>query len=306
MYTHSFSTPASPYALYIFLLGIEAIHEFHALLVHGEDDATAQHEPRQPRQRAAPEGQHALVLEDQGRAPRAVPVDLPRLDALHARLDGVERLGDGDGDGPGDAADAKGGDGAELLPRRRVRLGQLLQRRVAAEAHGAVGALAGRRGHEALEEAAQAPLARDDGHGVQEAAEPRVRGLAVVDERRLDGLGGRDGEQGLGDAGAEAREHVAGARDVAVGVGQQPLVLLEGHEADRRLGRVADDERRAPGVPLPAERRPRRPLARREVAVQLRARLGELGRVGDGDLDRARRRAREDGAQRAGLLGLRS
>jgi hypothetical protein len=57
----------------------------------------------------------------------------------------------------------------------------LLEEGVAAEACRAVGGLAQRRGDEALEEAADAALAGDDGDGVEEAAEAGLGGLAVVD-----------------------------------------------------------------------------------------------------------------------------
>lgn len=193
-------------SLQIPVLRIQPIHKLHTLLIHGEHNTATQHQPSQPRHGPAPERQDALVLEDQRGAPQAVPVDVAGLDALHAGLDGVEGLGGEDGDGAGDAADAERGHGAELLPGRRVRrLGQLLEAGVAPEADGAVGRLPHGRGHQALEEPAQAPLPRDDGYRVEEPPHPRVRLLALVDERRLDGLGRRHREQGLGDARAEPR-----------------------------------------------------------------------------------------------------
>ncbi|POR36726.1 hypothetical protein TPAR_03079, partial [Tolypocladium paradoxum] len=78
-------------------LRVQPIHHVHALLVHGKHNAAAQHQPHQPRQRAAPKRQHALLLEDEGRAARRVAVQRARLGALHARLDRVERLRDEDG-----------------------------------------------------------------------------------------------------------------------------------------------------------------------------------------------------------------
>ena len=270
-----------PAALDILLLRVKFVHKVHALLVDGEDDAAAHDEAGEAGQGAAPEGEQALVAEDEGGAAEAVAVDAPGVDALHARLDRVQGLGGEDGDGAGQAADTERGHDAELLPRRRVRLGQLLQRRVAPEPHGGVGGLPRGGGHQALEEAAQPALAGDDGHGVEEAAHARVGALPVVDQRRLDGLGRRHRQQGLGHAGPEPGQHVPRARHAALGVRQQPLVLLERHEPDRRLGRVPDNRRRAPGVPLSAERRPGQLRAVREVAVELRSRLRDCGGRGE-------------------------
>lgn len=120
---------------------------------------------------------------------------------------------------------------------------------------------------------------------------------------RLDALKRRDRECALCHTGTEAGNDVGRARDLAFRVGQHVLVGVEGDEADAGLERVADDEGGAAGVPLRAERRPRQLLALGQPPVQLRARLCELGRVGDGDLDGAGRAAGDDGAQRAGLVG---
>lgn len=166
---------------YVLAIGVHAVHKVDALLVHGEDDAAAQDEPRQPRQGAAPEREDALVLEDHGRAAEAVAVHLLGLDALHARLDRVQRLRHVDGDQAGQPAHGERAHGAQLLARRRVRLRHLLEEVVRGEACGAVGGLPRRRGDEALEEASKAALARNDGHGVEEAAHARFGRFSVVD-----------------------------------------------------------------------------------------------------------------------------
>ena len=57
----------------------------------------------------------------------------------------------------------------------------MLQERVRAETGRAVGGLSGGRGHKALEEAADAALAGDDGNGVEEALETGLGELAVID-----------------------------------------------------------------------------------------------------------------------------
>lgn len=168
-------------SLDVLLLRIELVHHIHALLIQRKHDTTTHDQPRQPRQGAAPKGQHPFLLEDETSALERVAVHGAGLDALHARLDGVERLGDVDGDEPREAAHGKGADGAELLAGRRVRLGHLLEEGVGAEARGRVGGLPRRRRHEALEEAADAALAGDDGDGVEEAAEAGLGELAVVD-----------------------------------------------------------------------------------------------------------------------------
>lgn len=178
---------------------IQPVEQVHALLVHGKHNAATQDQPRQPRQGTAPKGQHALLLEDHGRAADRVPVLLAGLDALHPRLDGVQGLRDKHRHQPGQAAHGKGAHGAELLPRRRVRLGHLLEKGVRAEAGGAVGSLARRRRHEALEEAADAAFARNDGHGVEEPAHPGFGGLFVVDAARQQGRCVSAGRFGRGD-----------------------------------------------------------------------------------------------------------
>lgn len=91
------------------------------------------------------------------------------LDALHPRLDRVERLGAVDGDEPCHGADAKGSHAAQLLPGRHVALGQLLERGVGPEADSRVGGLAGRGGHEPLKESGDALFAEDQGRTVEEA-----------------------------------------------------------------------------------------------------------------------------------------
>jgi hypothetical protein len=50
-------------------------------------------------------------------------------------------------------------------------------------------------------------------------------------QRGLDALGRRDGQQRLGHAGAEAGQDGARARHLAVCVGEQLLVLVEGDES---------------------------------------------------------------------------
>jgi hypothetical protein len=162
-------------------LRIEPIKYLHALLIHGKHNATRHDQPRQPGQRAAPKRQQPLLLENDGRAPERVAVLLARLDALHSRLDRVQRLRHVHRDQTRNAAHGEGGRRPQLFPGRRVPLGQLLEERVSAEARRAVGRLPRGGGHEALEEAADAALAVDDGDGVQEAAHAGVGRFAVVD-----------------------------------------------------------------------------------------------------------------------------
>lgn len=280
---------------------IKFIHSFHALLVHCEDNTTAQNQARQTWQRARPESQHTFLLEDTRGADETVLVLLPRFYRLHTRLDRVQRHRHVHRDDASQPSDAERAHGAQLLARRHVRLCHLPQRRVRAEARRRVGGLARRRRHEALEKAPDTLLARDHRGAVQEAAHARLAGFAVVDELRLNALKRRDRECALCHTGTEAGNDVGRARDLAFRVGQHVLVGVEGDEADAGLERVADDEGGAAGVPLRAKRRPRQLLALGQPPVQLRARLCELGRVGDGDLDSAGRAARDDGAQRAGL-----
>jgi hypothetical protein len=69
---------------------------------------------------------------------------------------------------------------------------------------------------------------------VDEAAHPRLCALAVVDQLRFYGFEGRDGEEGLGGAGAEAGEDVGGCGDGACyWVGEEGFVGVEGYEACR-------------------------------------------------------------------------
>lgn len=282
---------------------IKPVHRFHTLLVHGEHNTTAQNQTRQARHGTRPEGQDTLLLEYTRSTDEAVLVLCPRFDRLHSSLDRIQRHRHVDGDDAGQGADAEGADGAQLLAGRHVRLRRLFERRIRAEARRRVGRLPRRRRHEALEEAADALFARDDGTAVQEAAHARLAGLAVVDDLRLDTLERRDSQRALRHTSTKPSNDVRGARDLAIGVGEQVLVCVEGDEADAGLERVADDERRAAGVPLRTERRPGKLLALREPAVQLRARLCELGGIGDGDFDGAGGAARDDGAQGA-RLGL--
>lgn len=100
-------------------------HQVHALLVHGEHNTTTHYQPCQARQRAAPKGQDTLLLENDGRATEAVPVDGLSLRALHASLDGIQRLRDVYCDEARDTANSKGPNRAKLLPWRRVRLSHL-------------------------------------------------------------------------------------------------------------------------------------------------------------------------------------
>lgn len=121
------------------------------------------------------------MLEDSRCALEAISIGLMRFDTLHARLDRVERLCNKHGDQTGQTTNGKGPHGAELLARCGVRLGHLLEEVVGCEACRAVGGLSGGRGGKTLEETSDASLAGDDGDGVEEATQPRLGGLAVVD-----------------------------------------------------------------------------------------------------------------------------
>ena len=162
-------------------LRIQPIQALHRLLIHGKDDTTTQHQPRQPWQRAGPEDADPLLAEHAAGTDKGVAILGARGEALHPRLDRVQRLGHVDGDQAGGAAEGEGRQRPEPLARRHVRLGQLPERRVGAEAGRRVGRLPRRRRHEALEEAAEPAVARDDAAAVEEAAHPWVGGFAVVD-----------------------------------------------------------------------------------------------------------------------------
>ncbi|KAJ3578459.1 hypothetical protein NPX13_g2115 [Xylaria arbuscula] len=54
--------------------GIQVIHKLHTLLIHGENDTATHDKSGKSGERATPERQHALVLENEGRAPETVPV----------------------------------------------------------------------------------------------------------------------------------------------------------------------------------------------------------------------------------------
>jgi hypothetical protein len=148
---------------------------------HGKHNPTAQHQPHQPWQRPAPKDPHPFLPQHPARTHKRVAVLGPRLDALHTRLDRVQRLRHVHSDEAGHTTDREGGQGAQPLAGRDVRLGELLERGIGAEAGGRVGRLARGGGHEALEEAADAALAGDDRGAVEKAAHARVGGLAVVD-----------------------------------------------------------------------------------------------------------------------------
>lgn len=110
---------------YVLHFRIQPVHHFHALLVHGKHNPSAQNQPRQPRQRTTPKCENALVLEDAHRAARCVSIHLLSLYTLHPRLDRVERLRHGHSNKPRHAADGEGCHCAELLPRSRPRLSEL-------------------------------------------------------------------------------------------------------------------------------------------------------------------------------------
>lgn len=167
-------------SLNVLPLGVEPVHQLHALLVHSEDNSATHDQSCQAWQSTTPERQDAFLLEDDASAAERVAVQLACLDALHARLDGVEWLSHIDCDKTSDTAHGKGTHGAHLLSGGGVSLCQLLQRIVNGETGGAVCSLACRRGNEALEEAADATLARDHGDGVEEAAKAGIGGFAVV------------------------------------------------------------------------------------------------------------------------------
>jgi hypothetical protein len=171
----------APRASDISLPRIQAVHQLNTLLIHRKHNPPTQHQPRQPRHRAAPEHQHALLPREVHRAAPRVAVQALGLDALHARLHRVDRLRRVHRDEARQRADAERAERPELLARRRVRRRQLLEEVVRAEPHRGVGGLPEGGGQEALVEAAQAALAGDDGDGVEEAAHAGVGALAVVD-----------------------------------------------------------------------------------------------------------------------------
>lgn len=146
---------------------------------------------------------------------QTIPILLPRLDALHARLDRVQGLRDIHRHHARHGADAECRGRAEFFPGRDVRLRELPQGGVYAEAGSRVCRLARGGGDEPGEEGGGPALAEDEAGAVEEAAHARVGALAVVDEAGFDGLEGGDGEDGLDDAGAEAGEDGAGAGDCA-------------------------------------------------------------------------------------------
>lgn len=194
------------------------------------------------------------MLEDQGCASERVAIQALGLDALHARLDCVQRLRHIHRDQAGKAAHGKGADGAELLSWRGVRLGNLLEEVVCAEAGCAVCGLTGCCRDEALEEAAETTLAGDDGDGVEEAAQARFGGFAVVDARRptlvlvamkqdfekimreniqssLDTLGWSYSKQRLCNTSTEAGQDGSWARKLAIFISQQTLELVKSNES---------------------------------------------------------------------------
>lgn len=165
------------------LVGIYLVEPHLDLFIRSKHQSSRHNQPRQSRQRTTPERQHTLVLEDSRCALEAISISLVRFDTLHARLDCVERLRNKHGDQTGQTTNGKGSHGAKLLAGCCVRLGHLLEEVVGCESCRAVGGLSGGRGGKALEETSDASLAGDDGDGVEEAAQPRFGGLAVVDSQ---------------------------------------------------------------------------------------------------------------------------
>jgi len=118
---------------------------------------------------------------------------------------------------------------------------------------------------------------------MQEPPHPRLRTLAIINQRRLDTLKRRNSQGTLRNSSSKPSDHGLGARELAVGVGQQRLVLVEGYEADAGFEGVADYQRCAAGVPGAAEGGPGRwGSAVWEACVELRAGFGEFRWVGDG------------------------
>ena len=128
-----------------------------------------------------PERQHPLLPPYLRRAIHTIPVQPPRLDTLHPRLNRIQRLCNVHRDQACCAAERECGQGAEFLAGPRVGFGELPEGCVGAEAGGGVGGLPGGGGEEALEEAADALGGPDDGGAVEEAAHLWVGGFAVVD-----------------------------------------------------------------------------------------------------------------------------
>lgn len=124
------------------------------------------------------------MLENHSRASKCVAIHALGLDTLHARLDCVQRLRHIYRDQAGKAAHGKGTYGAKFLSWRGVRLGNLLEEVVRAETSCAVRGLTGCCRDEALEEATDTTLAGDDGDSMEEAAQARFGGFAVVDTKR--------------------------------------------------------------------------------------------------------------------------
>ena len=116
--------------LNVLLLRVQAVHDIHALLVHGEDNSSTEHQSGQSGQRTAPEGQNTFLLENHGCAAECVAVHGLGFGALHSRLDGIEGLRHKDGNKSSQTTDTKGADGAQLLARCSVGLGHLLEESV--------------------------------------------------------------------------------------------------------------------------------------------------------------------------------
>lgn len=170
-----------PLLLDILSLRIELIKQLHTLLVHRKHNPSAHHQSRQSRHCSRPERPKPLFPKDPNTAVETVPVLLPRLDTLHASLDAVQRLCDVHRDEACGGAETEGGCRAELFAGGDVRLCELLQGVVGAEAGCGVGGLAHGCGHEALEEGAGAALAEDDAGSVDEASHAGIGAFAVVD-----------------------------------------------------------------------------------------------------------------------------
>lgn len=104
--------------------------------VHGKGDAAAQDQPDQPGHGTAPEDPESFLSEHPAGANESITILGPGLDALHPRLDRVERLSDVDGHQARGGSEPKRRQCPQPLARRHVRLGELAEHGVGPEAGG--------------------------------------------------------------------------------------------------------------------------------------------------------------------------
>lgn len=163
---------------------------------------------------------------------------------------------------------------------------------------------------EAAIEAQETVFGVNNPHGMRCRTKPFGR-PGIIDQRRLDPLGRRDGEDARHDPGAHPRQQVTeGGQRARVGILEGALDHVEGEEADAIFGDGPDDERGAAFVQRPCalvaeyvgddEERVARP-GRGACVAELDSGFGELERVGYCCFDSARDAA---GDERHGRRGL--